>query len=66
MYQIIKTVIAGSTNVQMLLQYQCMDKFSLDKLNQCPVVNKTRSSICAPLSNPETQFEKQWCEPDPM
>lgn len=54
---------SGSKNHQLFIQYQCIDLAKKSEISICQT-NRTRASICPALSNPGTQFQQYWCEPD--
>jgi len=53
----------ATPNKQMLIQYQCVDNLTLSQLSICPEDTNVPSN-CPTLTNPSTQNQEYWCEPD--
>ena len=54
----------GVANKQLFIQFQCLDPANILALSNCP--SNSNFSVCSPLTNSTTQFQKQWCEPTTM
>ena len=50
----------GFDNKQLLVQYQCVDKLTLARLNSCPKITKVNSE-CPSLTSP-FQYQQTWCD----
>ena len=50
---------------QMMIQYQCVNTNALSLIKKCPI-DQNIPSICPPLTDPDKQYQKIWCEPSVM
>lgn len=55
----------SQTNEQLLVQYQCVDSNSYDRISSCPL-DKNVPSNCPKIANNITIEEFTWCEPTTM